>query len=247
MRIKWFLTVFPALIASAAYGQELLTETKLDSISVFFETGSSAIKKPTILLDRINALPKQRLGRVVLISYTDSIGSVPSNELLASKRLQSVSRILMNSNIKAFILDSLNQNEKRDNRHVNENQFRRVDIIIYKIETNYVLNQAINLNIQFLAGSDHVDPVSVPTLKKLVYVMKLDDSLKINWHGHVCCQADQPMSLKRAKRVKIFLVKNGIDEKRINCFGYSNTVKLVEETTPQNQAINRRVEVIFLK
>jgi len=247
VQITSILTAFLFLLARAAYGQELLTETKLDSISVFFETGSFTVKKPAVLLNRINALPKQGLGRVVLLSYTDSIGNLSSNQLLASKRLQSVHKILLDSNLKDFILDSLNQNEKRDNTNLADTKYRRVDILIYQIKTNYTLNKAINLNIQFLAGSDHVDPVSVPILKKLVYVMKLDDSLKIHLNGHVCCQADQAMSLKRAKRVKIFLVKNGIDAQRIDCFGYSNTVKLVEETTPQNQAINRRVEVVFLK
>ncbi len=148
---------------------------------------------------------------------------------------------------KEYIIDSLNLNESRVIKRVDCNQFRRVDILIYRIEPSYILGKPINLNIQFIVASDYVEPSSVESLKKLLYVMKLDDSLKIKLNGHVCCAPDQPMSLNRAKRVKSFLVKNGIDEKRITCFGYSNSVKLVDEISPKTQAINRRVEVVFLK
>lgn len=103
------------------------------------------------------------------------------------------------------------------------------------------------MNIQFRVASDYVLAGSYESMRKLLFIMKSDDSLKIKLNGHVCCEPDQLLSLNRAKRVKSFLVQNGIDEKRITCFGFSNTVKLVEETSPQNQAINRRVEAVFIK
>ena len=228
-------------------GQEFLKETKLDSVSIFFGAGKYSINNADVLHKQLNGLKNQPLGKIVLIGYTDSVGSLESNRILASKRLQSVKELLRASCFKDYLIDSLNRNEFRDENVLDENRYRRVDVIFYKIEPNYEWNKPVNLNIQFQAGSDHVSSKSAESLKKLLCVMRLDDSLKIVLNGHVCCQGDQPMSLKRAKRVKIYLVNNGIAEDRISCFGYSNTVKLAEETSPKGQEMNRRVEVVFLK
>ena len=228
-------------------GQGLLKETRVDSIAVFFESGTYSVKKKDILLSRIAQIQKQPLGKIVLIGYADSLGSKESNKVLASKRLQSVQDILKNSKLKEYLTDTLNLDEEHDKALLDSEQSRRVDILIYNIEANYSMGKPISLNIQFQVASDYVLSSSTPALKELLYVMKLNPKLEIKLNGHVCCMPQQVLSLDRAKRVKIFLVQNGIDGKRITCFGYSNTVKLVEEVSPETQAINRRVEVVFLK
>lgn len=248
MKIQYglfFLAVF--FWNQLAVGQSLLKETRLDSIAVFFETGKAEVNNPELLLKRINQLEKSAMGKIILIGYTDSIGSTTSNQVLASNRIRSVVTILNASGLKHYAVDSINQNEKRGRQKLNDNQFRRVDIVIYNMEPDYELNKPIDLNIQFRVASDYVLAGSFKSMQKLLYIMKSDDSLKVKLNGHVCCEPDQLLSLNRAKRVKSFLVQNGIDEKRITCFGYSNTVKLVEETSARNQAINRRVEAVFLK
>lgn len=247
MKLKQFVLAIISFFAVTIYGQDLLKETRLDSISVFFKSGSFDIKNPNLIIDRIDQVEKQKFGRIQLVGYTDSVGSIQSNQLLASNRIRSVKQLIEKTHAKGYIIDSLNLNESRSKKLVDDNQFRRVDILIYKIEPNYSLGKSVNLNIQFISATDYVEPKSAESLKKLLYILKLDDSLKIQLNGHVCCVPDQPMSLSRAKRVKSFLVNNGINEKRISCFGYSNSVKLVDEISPQTQAINRRVEVVFIK
>lgn len=247
MRLNNFVWIILFFWTFVIHGQGLLKETLLDSIPVFFEPGSFGVKKPNLILARVNEVEKQTFGRIVLMGYTDSVGSLEFNQVLASKRLQSVKKIIEGSKFKGYLLDSLNRNELRGKEPVDDSQYRRVDILIYKMEPNYVMAKPINLNIQFVVASDYVEKGSMESLKQLLYVMKSDDSLKIVLNGHVCCAPDQPMSLKRAKRVKTYLVNNGIDEKRITCFGYSNSVKLVEEVSSETRAINRRVEVVFLK
>lgn len=235
------------LIPHWGKAQNLIKETPLDSLSVFFESGSSRIKNTAQILKRFNQLEKTTLGRIELTAYTDSIGTRESNKLLASARLQSVLKILRTSNLNNYNIDTLNKNELHENSSGGNENFRRVDLLICKLEPIYTYGKPINLNIQFQAGSDYVMQSSYESMKQLLYVMKSNDSLKIQLNGHVCCMADQPMSLSRAKRVKSFLVMNGIDGKRIACLGYSNSMKLVEEITPKDEAINRRVEVIFIK
>lgn len=242
--LLWIALFF---VAGSVHGQDLLKETRLDSLAVFFESGSAVIHKPEVILSRINKLEKQAFGKVVLIGYTDSIGSLSANRLLASQRLRSVMEILKHSSVKEYTMDSVNRNEKHGKQALDDQRFRRVDILVYKVEPNFVLNKPIDLNIQFQPASDYVLASSFQSMKKLLFIMKSNDSLNIKLNGHVCCEPDQLLSLNRAKRVKSFLVQNGIDEKRISCFGFSNTVKLVEETSARAQAINRRVEVVFLK
>ncbi|MNK00445.1 Outer membrane porin F precursor [compost metagenome] len=247
MRLSSFIWIVSSFWAFGVQSQELLKETKLDSVSVLFESGSFVVKKPDVILAGINGMEKQALGKIVLVGYTDSVGNLKSNQLLASKRLQSVWKLLQESQFKDYIVDSLNRNESRGKETFDDNQFRRVDILIYKLEPNFVLGKPFNLHILFVAGSDYVESGSIKSLKKLLDVLKSDDSLTIKLNGHVCCNPNQVMSLKRAQRVKSYLVEHGIDEKRITCFGYSNNVKLVQEISPQTQATNRRVEVVFLK
>ncbi|WP_343748359.1 OmpA family protein [Fluviicola sp.] len=246
-QLNQLLLVVMSLSGCAVYGQSLLKETRQDSISVFFETGNYTIKKPQLLLSKINGIEKQALGKIMLIGYTDSVGSQESNRALASRRILSVLKILETSALKDYLIDSLNLNESKDKGMVSGDYFRRVDVIVYQVEPNFVLDKTVRLNIQFQGGGDYVLASSFESMKELLSVMKLDPSLKIRLNGHVCCAPDQLLSLNRAKRVKSFLVKNGIDEKRIACFGYSNSVKLVEEVSPEAQAINRRVEVVFSK
>lgn len=246
-KLKPLTLLVMSLWTVAAHCQDLLKETRLDSISVFFESGSYTVKKQNAILSKMNGIEKQAMGRILLIGYTDSVGSLESNRVLASRRIRSVISILETSVLRDYLVDSLNLNESRDKGLTDGNQFRRVDVLVYKLEPNFALDQPIRLNIQFQGGNDYVLPGSSESMKKLLIVMKLDPSLKIRLNGHVCCAPDQPLSLKRAQRVRTFLVNKGIDEKRIACFGYSNSVKLVDESSPETQAVNRRVEVVFLK
>lgn len=236
-----------AFVLTKVYGQELTKETKLDSISIFFESGSSTIKNPNPIIKKINDLGKQSNGRIELIGYTDSVGSIESNQILASQRLRSVIHLLVRTNAKNYLFDSINRNEELSSDPRYKTNFRRVDIIIYSIEPNFEFGTPIALNIQFKSATDYVLPSSNEALQKLLFLMKMDKTLSIKLNGHVCCTPDQPLSLNRAKRVKSYLVKNGVEEKRITCYGFSNTKKLVVENSPENQMINMRVEVVFLK
>jgi len=73
----------------------------------------------------------------------------------------------------------------------------------------------------------------------------MDPSLKIKLQGHVCCSPDQNLSLKRALRVKRYLINQKIDPSRIFCEGFSNTKNIVPNNSEKNYSINRRVEVVF--
>lgn len=227
------------------FGQELLKQTKVDSISVYFDYGSSAIKNKSQLLQQLNALDIGNNGRIELYGYTDTIASIAANRQLAFQRMVAVTNVLKNSRLKKYVIDSTNHNETHGNRSLPDAQFRRVDILVYKVEPTFTMGLPVNLKINFEPGTDNLLPSSTPTLVKLKTLLELDPGLIIQLNGHVCCDNDQVLSEKRAERVKSYLIDKGIAAKRMSCRGYSNSQPLVEENSEENMAINRRVEVVF--
>jgi len=105
----------------------------------------------------------------------------------------------------------------------------------------------------FLRGTE-------PALKAALEALKSLPSVEVEIQGHVCCadpvQADLvdldtkefKLSYNRAQAVYEYLVKNGIDPKRMTYKGYGGRIRLVfPEKTSGDATKNRRVEFLILK
>lgn len=222
-------------------------EVKLaDSLSISFDAGSSTVKNPAAFLNRINNL-KLTYGKIKVIAYTDTVGTAAYNKSLASKRMTSVLKLIGSSNIKAFVIDTLNKNEERKKGRNDEETFRRVDVFVYAVKPAIKYNTPVNLKINFNSGTTIIIKNSIEHLKMLEMILQNDTTVHVKLNGHVCCQPDLILSLNRAEKVKAYLMNHGINGKRITCYGYSNTVPLVPEKTDRDENMNMRVEVVFLK
>lgn len=100
--------------------------------------------------------------------------------------------------------------------------------------------------------ADYLDK-SIPELKKLELFLKKYDVLKVQVRGHVNGPAQikpsfyQSLSDLRAKAIKDFLVKNGVDGKRVDAKGMSNFQMRYPSPKNAYQATqNRRVEIVIL-
>lgn len=115
-------------------------------------------------------------------------------------------------------------------------------------------------NLNFQPGRHILLPRSVPTLKQLLKAMQENPDLEIEITGHICCEsAGTPdgydidtkkaeLSLNRAKEVRNYLVKNGIDEGRMTVNGKGASQKLIyPEITETDMETNRRVEILVKK
>jgi outer membrane protein OmpA-like peptidoglycan-associated protein len=99
---------------------------------------------------------------------------------------------------------------------------------------------------------------AMPVLVKLVETLKKETNLRIEIQGHVCCfdgnddgfdydNLDHQLSVNRAKAVYDYLIKNGIEASRLTYKGYGySDPKVFPEITPQDEQMNRRVEVKVL-
>ncbi|MES2556570.1 MAG: OmpA family protein [Bacteroidota bacterium] len=239
------LLIIGSFCAITALSQEFVKQTKVDSISVLFAYGSSAVENKEKLIRQLNTLNVGGNGRIELFGYTDTIASVASNRQLAFQRMLSVTDLLGKSKLKSCTIDSTNRNEQRNNALLPDAKFRRVDILVYKVEPAFTLGLPVDLKINFEPGTDNLLPSATPILVQLKALLASDPGLIIQLNGHVCCDNDQPLSEKRAERVKSYLIENGITANRMSCQGFSNSQPLVEENSQENMAVNRRVEVVF--
>jgi OOP family OmpA-OmpF porin len=111
--------------------------------------------------------------------------------------------------------------------------------------------QPMVLNIDYPPGGFEIDPNSRERLKKLATTLNFVKELKLEIYGYTdnigTTQANQQMSEKRARRVKDFLVANGVDPDRIRFEGKGETNFVASNQTADGRAKNRRIEIIFYR
>ena len=133
-----------------------------------------------------------------------------------------------------------------------------IPVISGLTEENLVVsNQIVLENILFFNASYTFRPESYPALRELLEFMRNHRTLKIEIHGHICCQPDDtqesyvegaPISLFRAKAVYDFLIQNGISPNRISYKGFGATRKRFPlEQNEFEMYMNRRVEILILE
>jgi len=85
------------------------------------------------------------------------------------------------------------------------------------------------------------------SLDAVVNVMKANPDVKIDIVGHTCDRGpekyNQKLSERRAKAVFDYLVNHGIDPQRLSWRGYGETQPAYPNTSEENRAKNRRVEL----
>jgi outer membrane protein OmpA-like peptidoglycan-associated protein len=241
-----------------AFAQINKDEKIIDSTSVYFDFNKAAVKSESELLDYLKK-NRSNVHRVLILAYTDSVGSIAYNKLLASQRLKSVYTLIQKTTWSKFKIDTVNANEIRGKRVKDDPKNRRVDVFFVSKQPateltynengtfEFALETPIDLHINFIYGTDEFVQHAYENLMKLLQILKKDTSLLVDLRGHVCCGPDLPLSKSRAQAVKVYLVKNGIHRNRITAQGFSNLQPLVPETSKTAQAMNRRVEAVFTR
>lgn len=104
-------------------------------------------------------------------------------------------------------------------------------------------------NIDFIIGTTNYTPASEPKLRRLKEFLALNAGISIEIQGHVNETGQgtfdgKQISEARAKRVKKYLVENGINKDRLTTVGLGNTKPIYPDPklAAEEQA-NRRVEI----
>ncbi len=92
---------------------------------------------------------------------------------------------------------------------------------------------------------------SIPELERAIEFLKDNSSVKVSMEGHTDDQGgddyNDKLSLRRAESVKKYLVDGGIDASRVVTKGIGKHKPLVNGSTDEARAQNRRVEMIILQ
>ena len=140
-----------------------------------------------------------------------------------------------------FFKDSLIDASSFDDQHI--------EIPLNRISSG----QSVKIeDIEFRPGTSEITSGSEPKLNRLKDFLLLNADLKIEIQGHVFALGEnsmmgQKISEARAKRVRKFLIDNGIDKNRLTSKGYGNTSPVYKEPKfSYEEQANRRVEILVL-
>jgi flagellar motor protein MotB len=110
-------------------------------------------------------------------------------------------------------------------------------------------------DITFRAGRADLNRNAEATLSRVVRALKETDGVRsVRIEGHTDSDPirksgwsdNKELSLARAKRVRMYLVANGINEEVLEVEGRGATVPIESNATPAGKAKNRRVEIILM-
>ena len=106
-------------------------------------------------------------------------------------------------------------------------------------------------NITFEVNSAELNTASFAELNRIIDFLKLNDNVKIELSAHTDDLGsdwyNMRLSEKRAQMATKYLTDNGINEKMILAKGYGETKPILPNTSDENRAQNRRVEIKIIE
>lgn len=105
-------------------------------------------------------------------------------------------------------------------------------------------------NIYFDIGKWNLRSESFPELDRVVTFLNQNKNVRISVNGHTDATGDKStkllLSSNRALEVKAYLMKKGIDPKRLEHKGFGMSKPIADEATEEGRQKNRRVEIEVL-
>jgi OOP family OmpA-OmpF porin len=134
------------------------------------------------------------------------------------------------------------------NLFVVERQAMNQDVGVNELVDKLNKDGFITLYVNFDTGKATILPESKKTLDEAANVLKAASGLKIEVAGHTDnvgnADANQKLSLERAKAVSAALVQRGIAASRLTAKGYGQTSPISDNRSEDGRAKNRRVELV---
>lgn len=216
--------------------------------------GDAQVREIARLMQMDNGL------RLLMEGHTDSLTTPERDKRLSKERVNTVIKRLENLNIKKYRLDGKGFGSERllvlSDYDENKTKNRRIELIRTSInETG--LREALNkdgkavLHIRFETGKATLRPEEHEIVEEIAKLMNSDESLKISIEGHTddvgSSEANDKLSLERARTIRKELLDMGILSKRLSAVGYGSIKPIVMNNSAENRAKNRRVEIVKIK
>jgi len=102
--------------------------------------------------------------------------------------------------------------------------------------------------IHFEYNKDKIKPESFPILDAVVDILNKNPDIKLEVQGHTDNRGsstyNKDLSNRRSASVKKYLVSHGVPAERLTSMGYGFDRPIVDNSTEQNRALNRRVQFV---
>lgn len=116
-----------------------------------------------------------------------------------------------------------------------------------KKEVKNLFQKALQ-GIQFETGKYIIRPISFTILNQIAGVLIANPTYIVEIRGHTDSdgnpEANLKLSTQRAEAVMKYLIRKGVDAKRMTAKGYGDTLPVYSNKTSTGKALNRRVEFI---
>ena len=249
-----------------------------DTLELYYE-----INKFVLTPNQKGKLEKHIKGKsiqeVSIIGYADYLGQDEKNQKLSLNRAKTVQQFLEKKNLKVRSVQGKGTSgpDRNDSKGIQE--YRRVDLLfVYEEKKQEVVeketgsdslqNQILDLevgdklvlkNFNFIPGRHFLLAESKPELARLIDIMLENPNLKIELHGHICCEVTHEdgwdidarnygLSTNRAKYIYQQLVNYGVAADRMTYKGFGRTAPLYPlELSEAEKSANRRVEILILE
>lgn len=114
-----------------------------------------------------------------------------------------------------------------------------------------MLAQPMVLNIDYQPGSYEIDTGNRERLRRLASLLLVVRDIRMDINGYTdnigTAPKNQQLSEKRARRVRDFLVAQGVHENRFKVYGRGETNFVAPNDTADGRTKNRRVEIVFYR
>lgn len=121
-------------------------------------------------------------------------------------------------------------------------------VVVTRTESHLLLSQRIF----FDYDSDVIRPVSLPILNEVALTLRRNpDITRVRVEGYTDGQGDPQynldLSYRRARAVVEYLVSQGVPRDHLEYVGYGASHPVADDSTPEGQALNRRVEFTIVR
>jgi outer membrane protein OmpA-like peptidoglycan-associated protein len=247
------------------------SQPSTDTLTVYFKSGKFILdpkeqQKLSVTLNNSKNTPLIKS----ISGYTDSVGTIRDNLMLAEKRNETVIDFLKQHNLLTDNYKVFTYGEENPVSHDSLSLNRRVEIFFSstKILTGSsdtskfkIIRQLVLENLYFRANEPILEPSSLPYLDEVADILKTDTSdifeIKghVNWNPHLPPFEDPGYKIKmdqlsadRAHVIFDILVDKGIPPARMFWKGMGNTEMVYPNaSTNEEKRKNMRVEILILK
>ena len=247
------------------------SQQSTDTLTIYFRSGKFILdpREQQKLLAALNN-NKNILQIKSISGYTDSVGTIQDNLLLAQKRNETVIDFLKQRNLLTDTCNIFTYGEENSVSLDSLSLNRRVEILysFMKMPTGgsdtskfKIVRQLVLENLYFRANEPILEPSSLPYLDQVADLLKMDTSdifeIKghVNWNPHLPPVGDpgykikmEQLSSDRAHAIFDILADKGIPPARMFWKGMGNTEMIYPNaSTDEEKRKNMRVEIIILK